>query len=190
MAHPEQADFVERVKTMFPSYFVNRKVLEVGSYNVNGSVRSFFTECDYTGIDVVEGPCVDIVCQGQLYKPDTLFEVVVSCEMLEHNKWWALTLKNMVHLLEPGGLLLITCASTGREEHGTRVKHPGASPSNILYGDYYRNLVERDFRSVLDMQKLFTSYQFSTNEYSHDIYLWAIKSTVKPSKAESLLSFL
>jgi SAM-dependent methyltransferase len=190
MAHQEQSDFVNKVKEMFPSYFTNRKVLEVGSYNVNGSVRSFFTDCAYIGIDVVEGPCVDIVCPGQLYKPETPFEVVVSCEMLEHNMHWAPTLKNMVRVLEPGGLLLITCASTGRAEHGTTISHPGASPSNALYGNYYRNLIEKDFRYVLDMQKMFTSYQFSTNEYSHDIYLWAIKGTVKPSKAESLLSFL
>lgn len=190
MAHQEQSDFVETVKTMFPSYFTHRKVLEVGSYNVNGSVRSFFTDCYYTGIDIVEGPCVDIVCPGQLYKPENTFDVVVSCEMLEHNMYWAPTLKNMVRVLEPGGLLLITCATTGRAEHGTRVSCPVDSPSNTIYGDYYRNLVEEDFRSVLDMEKLFASYQFSTNEHSHDIYLWAIKSTVHQSKADSLLSFL
>ena len=67
MSHHQQLSFINFVKNKFPDYFDNKKVLEVGSLNINGSVRQFFTNCDYIGLDVGEGKDVDIVCQGQEY---------------------------------------------------------------------------------------------------------------------------
>ena len=42
MAHKEQKDFIDRVKSKYPSYFTNTCILEIGSWNVNGTVRDFF----------------------------------------------------------------------------------------------------------------------------------------------------
>lgn len=58
-------------------------MLEVGSMDINGTIREFFRD---TGLDVTPGPRVDVVCGGQEYAaPDRSFDVVLSCEAMEHN---------------------------------------------------------------------------------------------------------
>ncbi len=142
MSHQEQTDFVAAVKDKYPEFFRNKRVLEVGSLNINGTVRDFFTDCEYVGCDLGEGSGVDIVCAGQdLDFPDKSFDVVCSCECFEHNPAYQETLRNMVRMLKPGGLLFFTCATTGRKEHGTRRTTPKDAP---FCGDYYRNLVAAD----------------------------------------------
>ena len=42
MAHPEQKAFFSQLKLLYPQYFERAKVGEVGSLNINGTVRSFF----------------------------------------------------------------------------------------------------------------------------------------------------
>ena len=125
MAHREQMSFVESVKRKFPDNFVSSKVLEVGSYNVNGSVRQFFDNCVYVGLDVFPGNCVDVVCSGHLYgASDNTFDCCISCECFEHNPFWKETFLNMFRMLKSGGILIFTCATTGRPEHGTKRTSP------------------------------------------------------------------
>lgn len=85
-------------------------VLEVGSYDVNGTVRPLFADAGaYVGVDVVPGPGVDMVYDGLTlpYESDT-FDVVVSTEMLEHcTRPWRIVAE-MARVLRPGGTLLLT----------------------------------------------------------------------------------
>lgn len=41
MSHQSQIDFVAGVKNRFPDYFTDKKVLEIGSLDINGSIRTF-----------------------------------------------------------------------------------------------------------------------------------------------------
>lgn len=92
-------------------------VLEVGSYDVNGSVRQFF-HGPYTGIDTREGPGVDKVADAHdLPFGDNEFEVVVSTEMLEHDPAFWLSVPEMVRVLVPGGWLLVTARGIGFAQH-------------------------------------------------------------------------
>ena len=77
MAHIQQLRFINFIKESIPELFNSKKVLEIGSLNINGSVRQFFSNCDYTGLDVAEGKDVDIVCNGENYyeKADS-FDVI------------------------------------------------------------------------------------------------------------------
>ena len=121
MAHKAQVDYCLSVKNKFPNFFKNTKVVDFGSLNINGCNKEFFEDCEYIGLDLGEGPNVDIVCVAHEYDaPDGSFDVVVSTEMFEHDKFLNLTFKNMVRVLRPGGLLFFTCAGPGREEHGTK----------------------------------------------------------------------
>ena len=54
MAHAAQFEFIESIREVFPAYFDGKRVLEIGSLDINGSVRQFFHGCDYTGIDVAD----------------------------------------------------------------------------------------------------------------------------------------
>jgi len=170
MSHQAQLDFVASLRFKFPEYFVGKKVLEVGSLNINGSIRPFFEQCTYVGVDLGEGADVDVVARGEdLTYDDGDFDVVASCECFEHNPEWVATLENMIRMAS--GLVFFSCATTGRKEHGTRRTSPWDAP---LCGDYYRNLTEEDVRQEIDLS-VFKRYEFSTNSDCHDLYFWGIK---------------
>ena len=181
----EQMNFVKNVKELYPDSFNRKKVLEVGSYDVNGTVRPFFNSCDYIGIDVASGPGVDMVCSGQDFKDSTGFDTIITCEMMEHNPFWKETFINMLNMLHPGGLFILTCATTGRGEHGTLRTSPSQSPSSSSYGDYYQNLTESDFRSVLDFDSVFDRYEFRFKKSG--IYLYGIKKLNKTSRKKFII---
>ncbi len=174
MAHGAQRVFFEKVREQYPEFFSNQRVLEVGSLNINGTVRDFFSNCVYTGVDVADGPSVDIVAQGQdLTFPDNSFDVAVSAECFEHNPYWRETFVNMVRMTRPGGLVVFTCAAEGRPEHGTARSDVGSSPLTVGLGwDYYRNLGEADFDA--DSLEGFGSYGFYDNRVNLDLYFVGI----------------
>jgi SAM-dependent methyltransferase len=177
MAHPAQFNFVDTVKNKFPEYFTDSLVLEIGSLNINGSVRQFFTDCVYIGVDVAPGPNVDVVSLGHEYSmPAGSFDTVISCECFEHDPYWRQTFTNMLRLTRPKGLVIFSCASTGRAEHGTRSSEPESSPLTVGLGwDYYKNLTEQDFTAVFDLDSFFSEYKFTTNNVDCDLYFYGIK---------------
>jgi SAM-dependent methyltransferase len=92
--------------------------LEVGSYDVNGSVRGLFRG-PYIGVDMREGPGVDVVAEGHtLPFEKARFECVVATELLEHDAAFWLTLGEIARVLQPGGHLLVTTRGNGFGEHG------------------------------------------------------------------------
>ena len=46
MAHKEQIDYVNKVKSKFPEFFENKKVLGIGTFNVCGTEDQFFNNCE------------------------------------------------------------------------------------------------------------------------------------------------
>lgn len=174
MSHQSQIDFVAGVKRKFPEYFSNTKVLEVGSLDINGSVRQFFDNCTYIGVDIGEGKGVDFVCKGEdLAFPDNDFDVSISCECFEHNPEWVKTFDNMVRMTS--GLVIMTCATTGRPEHGTSRTSRSDAP---FCGDYYMNLTENDIKANCNFSK-FLAYGFSTCDSPADLYFWGLTKNQK-----------
>lgn len=170
MAHEEQRRFFREMQDRFPYAFRDVSVLEVGSLNINGTVRDFFTDCEYVGVDVVDGPGVDRVVAGQdLDYVDNWFDVVVSAECFEHNAHWVETFDRMADIA--GKYVFLTCASEGRAEHGTHDSLPHESPGT---NDYYRNLVAQDFENEFDMKAMFAAYEFTYNPSSCDLYFWGV----------------
>jgi SAM-dependent methyltransferase len=185
MAHFQQLKFVETVKTYFPEFFGGAKVLEVGSWIVNETVRVHFQACDYVGVDVAEGPGVDLVGSGHdINLPTGAFDIVISCECFEHNPHWLETFLNMARMLRPGGLFVFTCASTGRGEHGTNRTTAGGSLTSLCLGsDYYRNLARRDFQRSVPLKDHFADHLLMINRYSKDLYFAGIKIGPAPDPA-------
>jgi SAM-dependent methyltransferase len=176
MSHPSQMQYIQVVKDLFSEHFLGKQVLEVGSLNINGTVRDFFTNCYYVGIDVAAGKDVDVVCEGQNFNaPTESFDVVISCECFEHNPHWISTFQNMYRMVRPGGIVIMTCATTGRAEHGTTRSTPQDSPLTIGLGwDYYKNLEEKDFREHFNIDSMFRNYEFRVNG-PVDLYFYGIK---------------
>jgi len=182
MAHPHEMAFVENIQRNLPGYFSGRRVLEVGSLNISGSVRRYFTECDYTGIDVGPGRDVDQVVRGEdCGDPAGHYDVVIACEMMEHNENWQTTWLNMLRLLHPAGLLIMTCASYGRRQHGTPTAEPIASPLTVSQGrSHYRNLSEEDFQELVRLDSRFSFWSFFRNYMAFDLYFYGLGREADP----------
>lgn len=98
-------------------------MLEIGSCNVNGSLRKLLERwgpAEYVGIDIEEGPGVDLVCgvdEALERFGKERFDAVVSTEMLEHVPDWRKAVSNIKNLCAPGGVILLTTRSPGFGYH-------------------------------------------------------------------------
>ena len=169
--HKEQIDFCKRIKNRFPDYFKECYVLDVGSLDINGNNRYLFDTCNYIGLDIVKGKNVDTIQYIHKFEIMGKFDTIICTEMLEHDKYIYLSLRRMIELLKPGGLLLITAATTGRKEHGTIGHGANQSPGT---NDYYKNVDVSEFLSYV-IHDEFKEFGIEINQYSKDIYFYGVK---------------
>ncbi|OWP57216.1 MAG: hypothetical protein B2I17_02155 [Thermoplasmatales archaeon B_DKE] len=101
----------------------NKNVLEVGSQDVNGSIKDYvlkFRPSSYVGVDFQKGKNVDLVMNAEdlieKLGPER-FDVVISTEMLEHVKDWRKVIHNLKGVLKKGALLIVTTRSQGFPYH-------------------------------------------------------------------------
>jgi len=100
-------------------HLVPRSVLDVGSRNVNGTPRSVFTDVErYVGVDMEAGPGVDMVMNAHDLDLQEKFDLVVCCEMLEHDLAPMDTVDLMRNHLLDGGVMIITSPAQGFKIHG------------------------------------------------------------------------
>lgn len=185
MSHLLQQEFCKSVKEKYPDFFYNKKVLDVGSLDINGSNKGLFEDCEYIGLDIGVGPNVDIVCVAhKFFPPDETYDTIISTEMFEHDMFYEKSIVNIMRMLKPGGLFLFTCASTNRSEHGTRKSDSWTAPFLVNkgeWGDYYKNLVEDDILIIPGFKEAFPTGHFSYNEDKTDIYFCGIKYGTDPN---------
>jgi SAM-dependent methyltransferase len=189
MAHPEQLAYFSALKHEYPDFFVGTRVAEVGSLDINGSIRSLFNDCEYTGYDIGPGDGVDEVCAGQsIDRPSGWFDVTVSAECFEHNPYWVETFSNMLRMTRPGGLVAISVATTGRAEHGTPRTSAAHSPLTVGKGGadavYYRNLTDADFLAAFNLEGWFAGFHFMLCPTAQDLYFWGVVRSGVPTVAE------
>ena len=165
MSHHEQRKFVEicfkylREENDFEKY----SVVDIGSNDINGSVKNLLSGNEYIGVDLEQGPNVDHLLNGEdLEKIGKKFDVAISCECFEHAENWEKIFNSMYKVLNNDGVLIFTCASRGRIEHGTN----RTNPENPMIGNYYKNLNENDFKKNFNLDGMFSKYFFFYNIYS------------------------
>lgn len=102
------------MKNPKPLEIKGKDLLEVVLYDVNGCLRHFvkiFEPKQYIGVDILEGPGVDIVCDADNFLDKIereTFDVVISTELLEHEKDWKKVMSNIKNVM---GLILIITVS-------------------------------------------------------------------------------
>ena len=95
----------------------DKKIIEVGSYDVNGNVRcvvELLAPAEYIGADIVRGPGVDIVCAAENLVEKfgkESFDVIISTCALEHLKDWKRAISNIKNICKPNGIILIIVPS-------------------------------------------------------------------------------
>ena len=176
MSHPEQIVFIERVLSLFPEFKTPDAILEIGSQNINGTVRDFFNPRKYIGIDINAAKDVDFVCPGELLElPDGWCDLAMSTECLEHAIEWDNIAKNAIRACKPKGLVIFTFAGLYRPCHGTiDSRDPSSSPATL---NYYGNIDKDQFFSAIELGELFDRYSFEANMVSGDSYFWGIRSS-------------
>jgi len=153
--HASVMDFVRKAITDAHG----KRVLEIGSANVNGSARHWIEQQGpeiYIGTDTLEAKYRDNniralgttdKCYVDLpipaedlcdYFRNKTFDIVVCTEVLEHVKDWIPLVDNALYLLKVGGYLVLTTRSPGFPYH----EYPG---------DFWRFTVE-------NMKEMFGSY--------------------------------
>lgn len=101
-----------------------KRVIEVGSRDVNGSPRYIFrllNPSEYVGVDIERGNGVDVVCPSEKLVEmfgENSFDIVVSTEMLEHVLDWKTVVSNLKRALKTNGQLFVTTRSYGFRYHG------------------------------------------------------------------------
>lgn len=136
----EVQNFIERCVSQYPVY---GRVLEVGSLDICGSARRWFTKDgqqkeptkrfpQYVGVDRVAGNLVDEVLSGHdlVHRfGNQSFDVVISTSALEHDEKFWVTLEQIGQVLVHGGWLILTVPSWR-----------GEGPHDLH--DYYRFMPE------------------------------------------------
>ena len=128
-------------RAWFQDYPLSGRVLEVGSRNVNGTVRAFVPVT--VGIDLVAGKGVDRVLDAvelPRHYPAGSFDAVVSVDALEHCADWKGAVLGMWWCLKNGGTLALSAAMPGKGRHDWP-------------GDYWRFTGE-DFRRIFSAQNI------------------------------------
>jgi SAM-dependent methyltransferase len=184
MSHPEQHGFFEAVAAANYDLIAGARVIEIGSYDVRGSIRSLFPQArDYVGVDLSAGPGVDIVGFGhEIDHDDASYDIALSAECFEHDPHWQETFTNMVRLTRPGGLVAFSCAGRGRPEHGTSRTDRTLSPGTQSVGlDYYHNLMAEDFEAALPLSTMFSQWRFWWLNTHFDTYFVGVRAGEAPA---------
>lgn len=119
-------------------------VIEIGSLDINGSVRPLFAGAEYIGLDPQEGPGVDWVGDALDYVPEKKVDCVVCCEVLEHAKDWEKLVKKGMEWLDDDGVFLITAAGPGRKPHSAV-----DGSHNVRDFEHYENVSPADLAKAL-----------------------------------------
>ncbi len=176
--HGEIRDFFIRMKMAAGSAFNAKRVLECGSYDINGNPRNFFHGSEYTGIDWRPGPMVDEVSLVHEYKakPDGYFNFIIATSLLEHDPYWVESIDRMMGLLAEGGSLLITCGGPGFHEHEKETS-PGycnaIDNDRKSSGEYYQNRKMVEIVGAVLMRGRFRRIFLEDDPATKDLRLFA-----------------
>lgn len=114
----------------------NKSVLDIGSWNGNGCLKPIFEKAKYTGLDIQQGPNVDVVGSSHnLPFNDSTFDIVISTSCFEHDEFFWITFLEISRVLKNNGYIYICAPSSGPY-------HPHLCPSDSwrFYPDSWRSL--------------------------------------------------
>lgn len=134
--HPEATQFViNAIQTYGPF----DRVLEVGSRDVNGTIKSHFVDhgtTHYVGVDLLDGPNVDLVINFatiDLAEDDDRYDAVVCVNTLEHTPEGPGIFRNACRVLDAGGIFIMSAAHLW-------MPHGAFDGGMVLPGEHYANV--------------------------------------------------
>ena len=114
----------------------DKKILDVGSYDVNGTMKPIFEKGQYVGLDMEAGPNVDIVGVSHdiPFEKDE-FDIIISSSCFEHDDMFWISFQEMCRVLKPGGILI--CLDRFHPNHLSEKQK--AYMLNVEYSNDFKN---------------------------------------------------
>lgn len=116
-------DSSREIVSKFVNIYVNAndRILDVGSCDVNGTFRDMFINCEYIGIDIVNGKNVDIIVEPYSWKliESNSIDKLICGSVIEHVEYPWLLFKEIYRVLDTKGMFCITAPAIWQEH-----KHP------------------------------------------------------------------
>jgi len=121
--HQSSYDLVKDfVNKHVPGITRGQLVLDVGATHGMWNYGHIFTDLGmiYRNLDMSEGADYTVSPDNpyfwrQIFEDETKFDVVVSGQSLEHDKFFWKTLENIGNITKPGGIIIIVVPSRGPE---------------------------------------------------------------------------
>ena len=168
--HGEILTFLERarIEAGVPESLHRLAIVEFGAYVLNGSPRDTFPgAARYTGIDWRPGRGVDIVSLNH-EAPVVEADIVLCCQVLEHDPYWEKTVQKACSLIRAGGWLFCTWAGPGYVPHELATAPPWTG-----WGPYYKNLSTEEVAAVVREALPRATVQTRYDRGTLDALLWA-----------------
>lgn len=89
-------------------------ILDIGSYDHNGTLKPLFINHKYIGVDTIDGPNVDLVSIDRKIPFESYScDVIVCSSTFEHDELFWITFLEMCRLLKNNGYIYINAPSQG-----------------------------------------------------------------------------
>lgn len=109
-------DFYLKIKEKYPTYFNDKKILEIGSSRMHDENKFLFDNCNHLGIDDVATSNVDVVTQAYKFNgPDSFFDTIICSDYLANDLYYEETIENIIRMLKPGGLFIFTVSLSSND---------------------------------------------------------------------------
>ncbi len=117
--HPSSYQHMLKLVETYIAAFPDLTIIDIGSYDVNGTYRPLFDRpgWKYIGVDLSQGKNVDVVLDSPYQFPfhSGYADCIISGQAFEHIEFFWLTWNEMVRVLKPGGFIFLIAPSCGWE---------------------------------------------------------------------------
>jgi ubiquinone/menaquinone biosynthesis C-methylase UbiE len=183
-------------KSLHKEDIEGKEVLEVGSLDHNGTVRSLvesFKPNKYVGVDFIAGEGVDLVCRAEdlinIFGKES-FDVIIATELLQHTKNWKDVIHNMKNVCKKEGIMLISARSKGfNGYHGYPQDYWRYEIEDInkIFSDFNISVLEKDKNDDGVLIKLIKPKNFIENNLSeYNLYSIVVNKRIQKLSKKDL----